>query len=55
MFAIWSHRWRYRTLCTQDWHFQSNEYRRYPGKEDTVARELADELIKKGLIVEVLM
>jgi hypothetical protein len=24
----------------------------YPGKEDTVARELADELIRKGLIVE---
>ena len=52
MFALWNHRWRYRTVCTQGWHFHLMIIREYPGKEDAVARELADELIRKGLIVE---
>ena len=53
MSAIRGHRWKYRIACTQDWHFQSNGNRRmYSDIEDTVARELVDELIKQGLIVE---
>jgi hypothetical protein len=52
MFVIRSYRWKYKTACTQDWHFQSNGYRRISWQRGTVARELADELRRKGLVVE---